>query len=965
VPEIINTDTSSSDEVKESEMHTALHEIVHLLGGISPGPSDAYTNFIDSSGNPLAPSSIYLVETDPAYSQRTPSVGDKYRTLITTPNVVKFTKQYFGCDVAKGFPLEDLPLGKGVHWEARVAGPELMSYGSNSGEVFISDITLGFLEDTGHYIVDYSKGGSIVVPSTDNSINIGTASQMADTGGTTTLPTPTPLPVGAQRWGLNGGCSFLNGDPRTSIPAPYTCTTAQDYLCTSDNRMSAVCVVQTTWNVGTTEAQSYGGYWQKTAADPTPNPLVALTAKDGGPFAVPSTAETSGQLPKWAQFFSSDAAAATASGISSATAAQTGGFNNAMDYMPVPVGYWNCAYQNNAANSSVNQEGLSLSSFASTFTSAASDMTTFGGQTRCPSCRCLPSSLMALSTLSVNTKFPKYGLCYRTNCPTYNYLQIGIKGQLDGNTYWYGCPASGGKLYIPGFSGALTCPTASTFCKFEKISGLMYAEQNVLYEALFWGIICGTLTLCFFICTCRCLRDRCINCSKRLCGARTFEPPGGHGPIDENDKTGVHLPPVSARVLCAANTVTLLAGIAIVAFIGYLLKTTKIFTAALNVLGMGVIITLLSFSGIMSSRAKSVHGPSCWLLTYFFVDLSVTVLLVYFIAYTLGFQNWASYVSSYYNLIVASGFVALPANATYAEGIAKVTDVVKSNMNYMMALSGCVLFVFLVTIIVAARIMTVRVLTSILLTFVNNILLVFGTLFLAVGIYIAASNSASLGAMTQIIGYICALGAIFMIVSIASHVGVAKKSFPILMVFIVLSLGLLAASAAGVWVCFNRADWIVTWVNAQDDTVLGKISSSMNMTLSKADLILKLQSNLQMLGLGFAVMLILQIVAILCAGLFLYFVKLWKIENGVRPGVRVRMTCGPHRAAHTVVHRMASAPASQPLTPPPPRSFPKDFVGSRAKVERPPKEKNIRAGHGRGGERDSWRKPIQGRDRVN
>jgi hypothetical protein len=31
-----------------------------------------------------------------------------------------------------------------------------------------------------------------------------------------------------------------------------------------------------------------------------------------------------------------------------------------------------------------------------------------------------------------------------------------------------------------------------------------------------------------------------------------------------------------------------------------------------------------------------VHGPSCWLLTYFFVDLMVTVLLTYFIAYTLG-----------------------------------------------------------------------------------------------------------------------------------------------------------------------------------------------------------------------------------------------------------------------------------------------------------------------------------------
>ena len=79
-------------------------------------------------------------------------------------------------------PLEDLPLGAGVHWEvgggswsqalcnaaapiriypraqqARLAGPELMSYGTNSGRVYFSDLTLAFLEDTNQYIANYSK----------------------------------------------------------------------------------------------------------------------------------------------------------------------------------------------------------------------------------------------------------------------------------------------------------------------------------------------------------------------------------------------------------------------------------------------------------------------------------------------------------------------------------------------------------------------------------------------------------------------------------------------------------------------------------------------------------------------------------------------------------------------------------------------------------------------------------------
>ena len=53
----------------------------------------------------------------------------------------------------KGVPLEDVPLSGGafVHWEARVMGPEVMSYGSFSGEVYVSDITLAYLEDTGTY----------------------------------------------------------------------------------------------------------------------------------------------------------------------------------------------------------------------------------------------------------------------------------------------------------------------------------------------------------------------------------------------------------------------------------------------------------------------------------------------------------------------------------------------------------------------------------------------------------------------------------------------------------------------------------------------------------------------------------------------------------------------------------------------------------------------------------------------
>lgn len=72
-------------------------------------------------------------------------------------------REQFGCSVLKGVPLEDIPLGGGAgsHWEARVMGPEIMSYGRGSGETYVSDITLAFLEDTGQYRANYSMAGRL------------------------------------------------------------------------------------------------------------------------------------------------------------------------------------------------------------------------------------------------------------------------------------------------------------------------------------------------------------------------------------------------------------------------------------------------------------------------------------------------------------------------------------------------------------------------------------------------------------------------------------------------------------------------------------------------------------------------------------------------------------------------------------------------------------------------------------
>lgn len=140
VPDIFDIEGTNSHDVIRTERHTALHEITHILGGIMPGLVGQRTH-IQSDGTLMPLDDIVVVETDGAgYS--------KDAIKIKTPRVLSMARKHFGCDTLTGVALEDVPLGRGAHWEARLLGPEFMSYGSDTGEVYISDLTLAYLEDT-------------------------------------------------------------------------------------------------------------------------------------------------------------------------------------------------------------------------------------------------------------------------------------------------------------------------------------------------------------------------------------------------------------------------------------------------------------------------------------------------------------------------------------------------------------------------------------------------------------------------------------------------------------------------------------------------------------------------------------------------------------------------------------------------------------------------------------------------
>jgi len=67
-----------------------------------------------------------------------------------------YVREFFGCSALDGMELEDAdPEMPGSHWEKRLAGNEYMSP-VGGPQLFVSDLTLSFLEDMGWYRVNYN-----------------------------------------------------------------------------------------------------------------------------------------------------------------------------------------------------------------------------------------------------------------------------------------------------------------------------------------------------------------------------------------------------------------------------------------------------------------------------------------------------------------------------------------------------------------------------------------------------------------------------------------------------------------------------------------------------------------------------------------------------------------------------------------------------------------------------------------
>lgn len=807
VPKVLDVANKDLPSSAASERHTAIHEIVHVLGGIFPnGPH------IDDSGA-IKTSGVYIVERD--------SQGyDKPATKVVTPRVLKIVRDQFDCQTMTGMPIEDQPTGKGAHWEARIMGPEVMSYGTGTGEVYMSDLTFAYLEDTNQYRANYSFTGPLIVTT-------GDTGQKLDFKVDSTLAAkdlPAPLSPGYLRWGRHQGCDFVQ-QKATQWSDNYQCKQHREFACTFDHRLSAVCDIKSTWTLGSQ-------YTCGTFSSGRTQCGVKLNDNCIGSFC---------KLPTPLQHFNAETAKA-ATGKSSAPADQTGGFSSAMDFAPVRIGYWSCQDAKPSGNASTQLEREAGTLDMSSLTQGAEEnMQLFGGQAYCPSCRCFVSSLMEFSSGNVNPDFPRFGLCYRSNCYKANYLQFGIKDQIGGDVTWYKCPLEGGKLYIAGFTGAFHCPKATEFCEFEEITGVKYSETEVIWE---WVLSSLFFALpIFLVLCCLCCGDYFAEKVKTAIGVHFFENPA------ENDEHGREKPPpIPSRMLLCVNACTGCFGMGVLLVTMGGIATGRISAAASLLLSFGSFVLFVSCLGGCGATRRA-KGASCILLTYFYTVAFCAAGYFFFVCwawiYTEAFDKK---VARHWDTIVD----ALPEDLLLKnEHYETATGIIEGNQGIAVGVALFILVLIVVAVAASIMIISAPVLMATLFMVANYSFVMTGIVILGSGIYSLVLYSGIETGLNVLVALFICLGLYIALNSVLAIIGGFKKSLGLLKTSLAMFLLSFVFQTIAAAMLFTNSDTITDLVDGLSDEDLARFTQTLGMTgLSKAEVGDIMQLNIRSLALA-------------------------------------------------------------------------------------------------------------------
>jgi hypothetical protein len=719
------SDDSKEDPMQQAqERHTALHELIHVLGGIK---SDSQ---IDANGNAKAFSDVFVIDDDVVDLGDGNSVNRQSKKL-KTPKVLEIAREQFGCDTMKGVPLEDQKLGRNAHWEARLMGPEVMSYGSYTGESYLSDLTIAMLQDTGHYVGNFSVAGRLV-PAAPYAPKTSTVGNLFSTGaqsGQSNDVTPVYLSRGYLRWGRKQGCAFVEGHPQ-DWSERYACNTdgPDGYGCTPDNRMSARCVMGVWGKDAISQATALRA--SKSFTDPlssiTPpvcgsgntDPVCSITLK-------PQQSATGGNgksLPPLYQYPKL---------VGDSAKTYLAGWSDAMDFVPVRVGSYSCLdnkaiYLSGSTTKATGGNQLSMS-----MDNVYGDITSYGGQYRSSKSRCFPSSLQSAKTF--NPAFSRLGLCYASNCYQKDYLQVGVKTKV-GGIVWYGCPRGGGKVLISGFLGSIQCPDATEFCIQEDITGFLYAEALGWWvEYVFWGVVFVVFVCVPFCCCCWCtlcgrVRRFFSRILKKLCGIYM-----AHGELGQSKAFKIakarrnekYKRSIASHCLRCFNCCCSCVGLLVLVFgsIGVVMRwfAVKPLYGALpyqaNYIAIcGFCLWVYSIFGIMTAHQDSI---SIKLVFYIYITIAVICGSAFLVASCFFLRkSLEAWVERNWEL-EKEKFPDSWQNLTHSEAMTKMDSTITDNIIILCVAIVAIAATFLGAVLCAIRMLTCRVLLRNMLVVVN------------------------------------------------------------------------------------------------------------------------------------------------------------------------------------------------------------------------------------------------------
>jgi hypothetical protein len=619
VPSTLTPATYIYNDVIMNERATALHECMHVLGGIKN--SQLFRNA--ATGTALLNRDKILIADESEY------IGKQVAIWIT-PGVRDMAREQFNCSEISGVPLEDLPSGANGHWESRLMGSEVMSYGLSTGEYYVSQLTLKFFEDSNQYIVNYTAGTQRFVEATPSDNQLASDifsnlfSEKAEEGYNQSNRS---WGSGYQRWGRNQGCDFFWRRPSAeNWTERYFCTEVSGNGCTADRILSGICTLYEYGSGDDDVAASETWYAQSSATDSWYNSSSAYEIDIE--IENIDNAQYPG-LPSEYQY------------LGNYLESSYGGFLAAMDYAPVVTGQINCQDDEPSPGTlAFSIDEIEYTGSIDDWVDFQDEIAGYGGQIYSDRSRCFLSSLLLLSESYVavtdTSVLTKAGLCYLSNCYTEDYLQIGVKTTL-GGTKWFRCEEAS-TVYVAGYVGSFTCPDPNEFCSYEDVTGVRYTENNELLEWVFWICLFGIALITFLVFIFSRKVRQCV--SKKLKELMNHDL--DYKPPKLREKSS------ACKALAAISTIWIFIGLGFI-----LIAITSILNADGDFLwdgaaglvwwfaGFGVLMIVLATLGVMAADGD---GPTLKATFYLYINMFLIIVFLVLSVIVLGVPTWLNVI---------------------------------------------------------------------------------------------------------------------------------------------------------------------------------------------------------------------------------------------------------------------------------------------------------------------------------